>query len=84
MMDKVNEPKPKKKGFFALLKASMEKSSEGCGPECGCHAAPPPKVPVPPEAGKPMAEKKNPPAQGSCCGGGTEPTTPGSGGCCGG
>jgi hypothetical protein len=52
-MDKLNEPKPKKKGFFALLKASMAKSSEGCGPECGCHAAPAPKAPSTPEAAKP-------------------------------
>ena len=29
----------KKKGFFALLKESIVKSSDGCGPGCGCHAA---------------------------------------------
>jgi hypothetical protein len=52
-MDKLNDPKPKKKGFFSLLKASMAKSSEGCGPECGCHAPPPLKVSATPEAGKP-------------------------------
>jgi hypothetical protein len=37
-MDKSNESKPKKKGFFATLKESMTKTSEGCGPDCGCHA----------------------------------------------
>jgi hypothetical protein len=36
-MDKTSEAKPKKKGFFATLKESMTKTSEGCGPECGCH-----------------------------------------------
>ena len=36
-MDKTNEAKPKKKGFFATLKESMTKTSEGCGPGCGCH-----------------------------------------------
>jgi hypothetical protein len=35
-MDKTNEAKPKK-GFFAILKESMTKTSEGCGPGCGCH-----------------------------------------------
>jgi len=29
----------KKKGFFALLKESIAKSNDGCGPGCGCHAA---------------------------------------------
>jgi hypothetical protein len=28
----------KKKGFFALLKESIAKSNDGCGPGCGCHA----------------------------------------------
>jgi hypothetical protein len=37
-MDKVAETKPKKRGLFALLKESMTKTSEGCGPDCGCHA----------------------------------------------
>ena len=37
-MEKMKELKPKKKGFFALLKESMTKTSEGCGPDCGCHA----------------------------------------------
>ncbi len=32
-----NETKPKKKGFFSALKESMTKTSEGCGPGCGCH-----------------------------------------------
>ena len=36
-MEKMSEAKPKKKGFFALLKDSMTKTSEGCGPDCGCH-----------------------------------------------
>jgi hypothetical protein len=36
-MDKTNEAKPKKKGFFVTLKESMTKTSEGCGPGCGCH-----------------------------------------------
>lgn len=30
--------KKKKKGFLSLFKESMVKTSEGCGPECGCHA----------------------------------------------
>ena len=37
-MDKTNDAKPKKKGFFSVLKESMKKTSEGCGPGCGCHA----------------------------------------------
>ena len=37
-MDKTNDAKPKKKGFFSVLKESMTKTSEGCGPGCGCHA----------------------------------------------
>ena len=32
------EAKPKKTGFFAILRESMTKTSEGCGPGCGCHA----------------------------------------------
>ena len=36
-MPEANETKGKKKGFFALLKESISKSSEGCGPGCGCH-----------------------------------------------
>jgi len=35
-MPETNETKGKKKGFFALLKESVIKSSEGCGPGCGC------------------------------------------------
>jgi hypothetical protein len=35
-MDKTTEARPKKKGLFALLKESMTKTSEGCGPGCGC------------------------------------------------
>jgi len=38
-MPETNETKGKKKGFFALLKESVTKSNEGCGPGCGCHAA---------------------------------------------
>jgi hypothetical protein len=38
-MDKAKDAQPKKKGLFALLKESMAKTSEGCGPGCGCHAA---------------------------------------------
>jgi len=38
-MSETNEAKGKKKGFFALLKDSITKSNEGCGPGCGCHAA---------------------------------------------
>ena len=36
-MIKIKETEPKKKGFFATLKESMTKTSEGCGPDCGCH-----------------------------------------------
>jgi len=36
-MIKTNEVKPKKKGFFSTLIESMTKTSEGCGPGCGCH-----------------------------------------------
>ena len=36
-MDKTNDAKPKKKGLFDILKESMAKTSEGCGPGCGCH-----------------------------------------------
>jgi hypothetical protein len=28
----------KKKGLWALLKESIAKSNDGCGPGCGCHA----------------------------------------------
>ena len=35
-MDK-NSGAKSKKGFFAMLKESMTKTSEGCGPGCGCH-----------------------------------------------
>ena len=27
-----------KKGFWAILKESIAKSNDGCGPGCGCHA----------------------------------------------
>ncbi len=36
-MSKIKEAKPKKKGFLATLKESITKTSEGCGPACGCH-----------------------------------------------
>jgi hypothetical protein len=36
-MTKPNEVQPKKKGLWALLIESMTKTSEGCGPGCGCH-----------------------------------------------
>lgn len=37
-MAKADETKPKKKrGIFTLLKESMTRTSEGCGPGCGCH-----------------------------------------------
>ncbi len=36
-MVKTSDTKPKKKGFFAALKESVTKTSEGCGPDCGCH-----------------------------------------------
>ena len=29
----------KKKSIFALLRESIAKSNDGCGPGCGCHAA---------------------------------------------
>ena len=28
----------RKKGLWALLKESIAKSNDGCGPDCGCHA----------------------------------------------
>lgn len=37
-MDKTTDATPKKKGILGLLKESMMKTSEGCGPSCGCHA----------------------------------------------
>jgi hypothetical protein len=36
-MDKKIETQSLKKGLFAFLKESMKKTSEGCGPGCGCH-----------------------------------------------
>ena len=32
------EKKDGKKGFWTLLKESIAKSNDGCGPGCGCHA----------------------------------------------
>ncbi|MGE5531161.1 MAG: hypothetical protein ACM3VW_03455 [Bacteroidota bacterium] len=40
-MDKQNDLRPKKKSIWTLLKESMDKSSSGCGPGCGCHAEKP-------------------------------------------
>ncbi|MEI6166559.1 MAG: hypothetical protein WCS52_05140 [bacterium] len=37
MNDTVKD-KGKKKGIWALLKESIAKSNDGCGPGCGCHA----------------------------------------------
>ena len=37
-MQETSEKKGKKKGFFAMLKESIVKTNEGCGPGCGCHA----------------------------------------------
>ncbi len=37
-MSETTEKKGRKKGFFAMLKESIIKSNEGCGPGCGCHA----------------------------------------------
>ena len=37
MEKNTNEVKPGKKGLWAMLKASMNKASSGCGPGCGCH-----------------------------------------------
>ena len=28
-----------KKGFWTLLKESIAKGNDGCGPGCGCHSA---------------------------------------------
>lgn len=37
-MEKKNSVmKPKKKGIWAIIKESLNKSSSGCGPGCGCH-----------------------------------------------
>lgn len=40
-MSKTPDPKPKKKGLFAMLKESLMRTSSGCGPGCGCHAEKP-------------------------------------------
>jgi hypothetical protein len=36
-MEKIKEAESKKKGLFDILKESILKTSEGCGPDCGCH-----------------------------------------------
>lgn len=43
-MSQTPEEKPKKKGFFALVMESITKTSEGCGPSCGCHAVDKPEA----------------------------------------
>ena len=40
-MEKQNETKPEKKGFWSVIKESMNKASSGCGPGCGCHSEKP-------------------------------------------
>jgi hypothetical protein len=37
-MNETAKQNGKKKGFFAILKESIAKSNDGCGPGCGCHA----------------------------------------------
>lgn len=37
MEKKNSEVKSDKKGLWAILKESMNKTSSGCGPGCGCH-----------------------------------------------
>ena len=38
-MKETEQENGKKKGLWALLKESIAKSNDGCGPGCGCHAA---------------------------------------------
>ena len=35
-----NKQQQEKKGFWSLIKESFDKSSSGCGPECGCNTEP--------------------------------------------
>ena len=44
----------KNKGFWAVLKESIAKSNDGCGPGCGCHAASDKKA----EGGKVVGDAK--------------------------
>lgn len=37
-MEKKKEAKSDKKGFWSIIKESLDKSNSGCGPGCGCHA----------------------------------------------
>lgn len=37
-MSNTTKDNGKKKGLWALLKESIAKSNDGCGPGCGCHA----------------------------------------------
>jgi hypothetical protein len=43
-MKKTEKKDGKKTGLWALLKESIAKSNDGCGPGCGCHAADEKKV----------------------------------------
>ena len=40
-MEKQSETKTEKKGFWSVIKESMNKASSGCGPGCGCHSEKP-------------------------------------------
>ena len=44
-MSKNPDPKPVKKGVFAMLKESLTRTSSGCGPGCGCHTEQPKEKP---------------------------------------
>ena len=37
-MNEASQKNETKKGLWALLKESIAKSNDGCGPGCGCHA----------------------------------------------
>ena len=37
-MQNTSKTTNEKKGLWALLKESIAKSNDGCGPGCGCHA----------------------------------------------
>lgn len=41
MENKDSEAKPARRGFWTLIKESMNKASSGCGPGCGCHVVEP-------------------------------------------
>lgn len=42
--EKVEKANGQKKGFWVVLKESIAKSNDGCGPGCGCHAVEEKKV----------------------------------------